>query len=347
MGSMTEQMVGGLVLFQLQERMAEATENRTTTMALANAAASLLLIQAGKSIRELRKQTIGEGDSAVVVAAGPSVRLSDPARSIKEADFRGAVISSESAISYLLKAGIVPDLVLSVDPHPMRIVRFLGDPHLSQEVLEKDDYFRRQDLDATFADEMRKNDEILELMARHGRDIRIALSSSASADLVRRVHEIGMDVYWWNPMLDDPDQQESASRTLIRSNGLPALNAGGNIGTACWMMAHAVLEKRKVALTGVDFGYYASTPYSATQYYHEAVALVGQDRLDEIFVKIFNPHLETWFYTDPAYYWYRQAFLDLAADADCETWNCTQGGILFGDGITFAPLSEFLARQPV
>jgi hypothetical protein len=336
-------MVGGSILFRLQGRMAEATENRTTAMAVANAAASYSLIKAEKSIRDLRGQAIGQGDSAIVVAAGPSVRQTDPARQIRESGYRGAVISSESAISYLLRAGIVPDLVVSVDPHPMRIVRFLGDPHLSPEVLESDDYFRRQDLDVSFADEMRKNDEILELMARHGRDIRIALSSSASTDLVRRVHEIGMDVYWWNPLLDDPDQPESQSRRLMRSNGLPALNAGGNVGTACWMMAHAVLEKRRVALTGVDFGYYDTTPYTATQYYHEAVALVGKDRLDEIFVKIFNPHLERWFYTDPAYYWYRQAFLELAADADCETWNCTQGGILFGDNIRFTPLAEFLA----
>ena len=51
------------------------------------------------------------------------------------------------------------------------------------------------------------------------------------------------------------------------------------------------------------------------------------------------------FYTDPAYLWYCQSFLELAKDADCETYNCTEGGILFGDNIKFVPLAEFLGAQ--
>lgn len=342
---MSTEMTGGAILLRLQDHMADATEARTMTLALDNAKASFELIKAGKSIRDLRGQPIGEGDAAIVVAAGPSIKRHDPAPQIKQADFKGAIVCAESAISYLLKNGIVPDLAISVDPHPMRIVRWFGDPNLSSEVMEKDDYFRRQDLDASFADEMRKNDEILELMARHGKQIRIALASSANPDVVKRVHDIGMDVYWWNPLLDDPDRDNSVTKTLQRENRLPAVNAGGNVGTASWMMAHAVLEKKTVALTGVDFGYYADTPYRNTQYYYEAVDLVGEERLDEIFIRIHNPHLDTWSYTDPAYYWYRHAFLELAKDADCETVNCTQGGILFGDPIRFAPLSEFLAEH--
>lgn len=336
--------VGGSILLRLQSQMADATEARTMDLALNNAKISHPLIMAGKSIKELRNQTIGVGDSAIIVAAGPSIKRHDPAPMIKAADYKGTIVCAESAISYLLKNGIVPDLAVSVDPHPLRIVRWFGDPNLSHESLKDDDYFRRQDLDASFADEMRKNEEILELMAKHGKNIRIALSSSASADVVNRVHEIGMDVYWWNPLLDDPDRPDSVTKALQRKNRLPAMNAGGNVGTATWMMANAVLDKRKVALTGVDFGYYADTPYRNTQYYHEAVELVGEERLDEIFIRLHNPHLDQWFYTDPAYYWYRQAFLELAKDAECETVNCTQGGILFGEPIRFAPLSQFLAE---
>ncbi len=313
-------------------------------LALDNARSNLPLIRAGQSLRALRDAAIGAGDTAIVVAAGPSIKRHDPAAEIKASGYRGAIVCAESAISYLLRHGIVPDLAVSVDPHPMRIVRWFGDPNLSREVLEGDDYFRRQDLDASFADEMRKNDEVLELMERHGKQIRIALSSSTNPDVVERVTAIGMDVYWWNPLLDDPDRPGSVTTALQRENRLPAVKAGGNIGTACWMMAHAVLGKKAVALTGIDFGYYPDTPYRNTQYYYEAVDLVGEDRLDEIFIRIYNPHLDVWFYTDPAYYWYRQGFLDLASDADCATVNCTQGGILFGEPIRFAPLAEFLAE---
>jgi hypothetical protein len=181
-------------------------------------------------------------------------------------------------------------------------------------------------------------------MDRHGPSIRIALATSAAPDVVERVHQIGMQVYWWNPMLDDPDETDSITRKLCQENGLPAVNAGGNVGTSCWMMAHAVLGKAKVALTGMDFGYYASTPFENTQYYKEALALVGPDKLAEMYIRIYNPYLQEWYYTDPAYFWYRKAFLELAAEADCTTYNCTEGGILFGDNVDFIQLKDYLGR---
>jgi hypothetical protein len=154
-----------------------------------------------------------------------------------------------------------------------------------------------------------------------------------------------MEVYWWNPMLDDPDQEDSHSRRIMRGNRLPCVNAGGNVGTAAWMMAHAVLGKKHVAVTGMDFSYYSDTPYKNTQYYYEAVDLVGVDNLNSLYIHVHNPHTGMDFFTDPAYMWYRQAFLELAKDADCKTYNCTEGGILFGDGIEFLPLSDFLQRM--
>ena len=92
----------------------------------------------------------------------------------------------------------------------------------------------------------------------------------------------------------------------------------------------------------MDFSYYWDTPYKNTQYYWDAVNLVGEANLDSIFIDIENPYLNKLFYTDPAYYWFKKAFLELAADADCITYNCTEGGILFGENINFAPLSTFL-----
>ena len=175
--------------------------------------------------------------------------------------------------------------------------------------------------------------------------MRIALATSASEAVVARALDLGMEIYWWNPMLDDPDQPGSRTREAWRLNRFPCVNAGGNVGTACWMMAHAVLGKRHVALTGMDFAYYDGTPYSATQYYREALALVGEKDLSRLYPRYLNPHTNTWFYTDPAYNWYREAFLEMVRDADCMTYNCTGGGILFGDGIIHMALGDFLDRH--
>lgn len=334
----------GALVRALIANMGRLTWDRVGEMAMRNARANLPHVGRGKSIGALREAALGEGDSAVIVAAGPSVQRQNPARLIAESGYRGTVISTDSGIAHCLRNGVVPHLIVSLDPHPSRIVRWFGDPDLSEEAVRTDDYYRRQDLDPVFTNEMQANAEIIRLMAKHAHDMPIALATSASAAVVKRVMEARMPLYWWNPMLDDPDDPEGASRQLMEMNGLPSVNAGGNVGSAAWMIADAVLAKKHVALTGMDFAYYDGTPYSATQYYREALDLVGESNLDSLFSRIYNPHVGAWFISDPAYQWYKHCFLDMAEHADCETYNCTEGGILFGEGVHFCSLREFLSR---
>ncbi len=337
---------------RLVARMPRLTMDRNAEAILANVRRNSELKDRGRSLAALRGAGLGAGDRAIVIAAGPSIKRLDPAKDLREAGFRGATIATDSAIAYCLRSGIVPDLVVSLDPHPTRIVRWLGDPALTAEHLSTDSYFRRQDMDTRFADELGANLEILALLDRHGPDMRIALCTSASEAVVSRVMETGMEIYWWNPMLDDPDEPGSLTIKIFEANGLPCLNAGGNVGTACWMMAQAVIGKKVVGVTGMDFSYFEGTPYEHTQYYHEIVDLVGEENLQSVFMRVHNPHTNTWFYTDPAYMWYREAFLELSADAGCRTVNCTGSGILFGGNVEFLPLADFLAEvslgdQPV
>jgi hypothetical protein len=335
----------GSLGLQLVAQMGELTGARINELGLTNARANQAQLHHGNSLKHLRGQTLGNSDRALIVAAGPSLKRQDAARGIKQHGFDGAIVATDSAMLYCLRHDIVPDLVVTLDPHGERIVRWFGNPHLSEEHLAKDDYFARQDMDTSFADQLRANDEILNLLDRYGKRMRIALSTSAAPQVVQRAVDTGMDIYWWNPMYDDPDAPGSLTQQLHAMNKLPSVNAGGNVGAACWMMAHAVLDKAHIGIVGMDFGYYADTPYRNTQYYKELVELFGEARLDEAFVRIFNPHLQQWYYTDPAYLWYRNCFLEMAADAACATYNCTEGGILFGEPIRFVSLREFL-RAP-
>lgn len=336
---------GGGLGRKLVANMERMTRDRIGALCLENVARNRPYFAHGHSLARLRQEAVGEGDAAIVVAAGPSIKRHDPIRAIKAADFKGALVVTESAIYYCLRNGVVPDLVVTVDPAPIRIIRWFGDPGLTPDALAADDYYRRQDMDDSFARELGANAHVLELMDRHAKGMKIALSTASSEAVVKRVLEAGMTPYWWNPMLDDPDAKGSVTRRIQADNGFPSVNAGGNIGTACWVMADAVLGKRHVALTGVDFSYYDDTPLSATQYYPDAVALVGEENLDSLYIRIHNPHTGTWFYTDPAYMWYREVFLEMAADAECATYNCTGGGILFGDNVEFVALEWFLERH--
>jgi hypothetical protein len=333
---------GGEKAWELLDHMEQMTWDRHAGLSQKNAADNAPRFSEGQSLAALLREEIGSGDTATVIAAGPSVKRRDPANLVKQSGYKGAVVASESAISYCLRNGVVPDLAVTVDPGIERVVRWLGDPDLTPEKLAADDYFARQDQDDAFADEMRANEEILELLDKHGSSIRIALSTTSAKVLVDRVFDAGLQVYWFNPMLDDPDVPGSATAKLQAENGFPSVNAGGNVGTLCWLMAGEVLRKKNVALTGVDFSYYDDTPYLNTQYYYEAVDLVGEENLDSLFTRFYNPHVEAWFFTDPAYLWYRQCFLEMAEDSDYNTYNCTEGGILFGNNIECLPFKAFL-----
>ena len=341
---MNKKVTGGELGLKFVAEMEQITMDRIADIGIANARGNVPYLNRGKNLKALRGESLGKGNRALIIAAGPSLKRQNVAGQLKESGYDGALIATDSSLRYCLHHKMVPDLIVTLDPHAKRIVRWFGDPQLKEADLDKDDYFSRQDMDSIFSDELKANREILNLLDRYGKTLRIALSTSASPAVVKRVLETGMQIYWWNPMYDDPDAPNSLTRQLYDLNGLPSVNAGGNVGTACWMMAHAVLGKRRVALTGVDFSYYDGTAYKNTQYYYEALDLVGEENLDQFFIRIYNPYLKNWFYTDPAYMWYREIFLEMAQEADCETYNCTEGGILFGDRVNFVTLEKFLTK---
>ena len=340
---MSDSDKSGLLGERIAAGMATITLEKVADIGLKNAQLNAPLIASGKSIEDLATGSLANASDALIIAAGPSLHRNNPAPVMRDSGFSGTIIATESAMSWCLRNGIVPSLVVTLDPHPGRIVRWFGDPALNGGTLAADDYFSRQDMDPKFRqDQLRFNAELLALIDRHASQIRVAVASCASRAVVDRVMRAGMDVYWWNPIYDDYDHPSSLTRRIHAMNGLPCLNAGGNVGSACWVFAHAVLGKTRVGLVGMDLGYYADTPYAQTQYYREIVDLVGEDRLDEVFVRVTNPNLDQDFYTDPAYLWYRNGFLEMAQAADCETYNCSGGGILFGEGIKWASLEDFV-----
>lgn len=324
---------------RIASQLEAATFERVAAVGLANAEINHPRIR--RSILELAQVPLGAGDAAVVVGAGPSLHRKWSLERLKASGFTGTIVAADGALGACLRTGVVPHVVVTLDPHPERIVRWFGDPSLTKP--PADDYFRRQEMDPSHAqDELAANRELIALVDAYGPQLKIAAATSAAPAVVDRCEKAGMELYWWNPMYDDYEQPESVSRRLYRRNGLPCLNGGGNVGTAAWVLTHAVLGKKRVALIGMDFSYLPGTPYSRTQYYHELRDLLG-DHFEEGFIHLENPYLgETWF-CDPAHYWFREVFLEMAKETDCETFNCTEGGILFGPGVTTVPLEEFLA----
>ena len=327
---------------RLVDQMEQITFDRIGKKSISNIKYNLKYLDEGQSIGKLKKQ-FSEFDHAIIIAAGPSIKRMDPIKEMKRHDgFKGKIISTDSGLQYCLKNNVIPDLVVTIDPHESRIIRWFGNPNLNQQEIDSDDYYRRQDMDEDFSNEISVNTKLINRVNTNCKGMPIALSTASSKAVVERVISVGMDIYWFNPMLDNPDLENSHTMAAHRLNKLPCINCGGNVGTTAWMILDEVLKAKTIALTGVDFSYYSDTSYLQTQYYHEAVEIVGEENLDEFFIKVFNPYLDKWFFTDPAYYWYRQAFLEMVRDGSSITYNCTNGGILFGENVKFTKLNQYL-----
>jgi len=320
--------------------LSEATLKKTAGLGLQHARENLPYL--GKTIRDLQTELVAKTPApALVISAGPSLHKRNSLATIKESGFQGQIVCADGAFGHCLRNGLIPDYVLTVDPDPHRIIRWFGDPRLSER--PEDDYFRRQDLDpALHNDEYRKNEEMIRLVNQYGPKIKLIISTSASPEIAKRCLDAGMTLYWWNPLYDDYDRPDSVSRAVFRLNRVPCMVTGGNVGTSCWVFAQTILQSPDVILVGMDCSYPPGTKPENTQYYEYLKEIFPEDPAKGL-VRIFNPHLEETWLTDPGYYWYAQIFRQLVKMAPGRTHNCTEGGILFGEGIEFRGLAETLA----
>jgi hypothetical protein len=277
-----------------------------------------------KSIRDIKPH----GKSAVVVSAGPSLYRNNTLERLK--GYKGVIVAIDGSYIRCLKAGVLPDYVLTLDPHPTRLVRWFGDPELERN-MAGDDYFSRQDLDVDFRDHSREmNRANIALVDSLRHLTKLVICSTAPENVVERT--AAFDRYWWCPLVDDPER-EGLTRRIIAETGLPAMNTGGNVGTAAWVFALTVLKIQNIAVVGMDLGYHKDTPIEQTQTYPQ---LKDRKNLAGYF-----PRFGDW-YTDPTYSWYRQNLLDLVAASGTTLTNCTGGGLLSGPGIEVMELERWL-----
>jgi hypothetical protein len=340
---MTESNESSLPLLKVVDEIALIGKLKHSEAILNHAQANLPRIH--QSIRNLPVAAESKLRSAIIISAGPSLRRRTTIRRIVESGYAGTIIAVDGSYVACLREGLVPDYVVTLDPHPTRIVRWFGDPEW-EDHRRGDTYFERQDLDIEFRENSRRqNQENMQLVNEYGHKSIAIVASSAPPNVVARLTAARMQLFWWHPLVDSPNESGSLTRRLFNIIKLPCLNTGGNVGGASWVFAATVLEIPAIGLTGMDFGYYSDTPKEQTQTYYELMAHLGTDDISDYFVNMKFPLTNEVFYTDPTYFWYRRNFLELVTKSNALTCNCTEGGTLFGAGIQCISLDEFFARQ--
>ncbi|MBK7843494.1 MAG: DUF115 domain-containing protein [Bdellovibrionales bacterium] len=311
---------------------------------LRNAEENLEFTRVQKTIREVKLPQNKNPKRGLVISAGPSLFKRKSIQRIRESKFDGVIVAIDASLSACLREGLIPDFVLTLDPHVTRMVRWFGDPQL-EENSKNDDYFLRQDLDVEFrANAVKRNADTIELINKYGKQTRAIVASTAPRNVVARINEAGIEAFWWNPLVDNPGSENSLTRRLFQLNRLPSMNTGGNVGSAAWVFASTILKIPEIGMVGMDMGYYADTPYENTQLYYEYIKHLGSDKeIAACFKQVIFPFDGQEYYTDPTYYWYRCNFLSMVLKSESRTINCTEGRTLFGEGIVISDLEGFLS----
>ena len=299
-----------------------------------------------KSFKDLPTLSAEKLKSAIIVSAGPSLHKFDVLKKLQRSNYKGCIVAIDGSLVKCLKNGIIPDYVLTLDPHPTRIVRWFGDDDF-EENTRHDDYFSRQDLDVEFRNNsIKENQANIDLVNKYASQIKLVICSSAPRNVVKRAIEAGFDMYWWNPIVDAPQAPESLTRKIYNINKKSCMNTGGTVGTAAWVFANAILKIPEIAITGMDLGYHSETAIEMTQTYYELQEFVtNREELEQLFPKFNFPLTGEEFYIDPTYFWYRKNFLELHSRAAGKTYNCSEAGTLFDDNFSCITLNDFLQQE--
>lgn len=297
-----------------------------------------------KSIRDI-DISYKNRDSALVISAGPSLHKNNILERIKNSDYKGIIVAVDGSYIKCLQNGVVPDFVLTLDPHPTRMVRWFGDPDFEKN-MEGDDFFDRQDLNIEFRNNsQQKNRSNINLVDEHASESKLVICSTAPKNIVSRCLSADFDSYWWAPLVDNPYREGSVTRTVCEATGLPAMNTGGNVGSAAWVFAQTQLKAKNIAVVGMDLGYYSDTPIEKTQTYYELKSHLNDDDFKNAFRQFKSPISGEDFYVDPTYAWYCQNLLDMIKANGAKLYNCSGGGVLFGDGVECISIEDFISKE--
>lgn len=305
MGSRFDELVSQITQIGLEHHAQTLLENTRRNAASVH-----------RTIRDVRPV---RNSRSLVVSAGPSLYRQEILARLARVERRPIVVATDGAYIQCLKAGIVPDWVVTIDPHPTRIAVLFGAD-------SQDDYFDRTRADHGFERAQSNRPLVDEHRAP------LVIASSAPQSVVERTARF--DRYWFVPLVDDPEDAGLTS-AMVEATGAPALNTGGTVGTAAWAFAHAVLKSPDIAVVGMDFGYPQGTPLENTQEWN----LTGGDP------ELYPQFPERGYYSSPTYWWYRQNFLDLLEAADARVTNCSGAGLLYGDRIEEMRLEEWINKS--
>ena len=291
-----------------------------------NFAINLNDIWSGKSAKILTPMNFQESSTAIVIGKGPSIKKHQHFKLLAESNFTGTIICTDGALKSALKEGITPTkfpkfFVVTIDPKEV-IQRYYDDT----------------------------------IVREFGKKINGIFSTVTDPHVINKVKDAGIKIHWTHPLFDYEEGKKSfnsISALMVRSknhdHGLPAIQTGGNVGSASWFVAWRILRCNVITLIGINHGWEDDDPWDliiSHGHEYDVPNIKARDELaQKLFPRIYNPDFDSYCVLDPIFQYYSSALKEFIKRSPdwLTTINATEGGSIFGDRIKSLRFSAFLA----
>jgi len=254
-----------------------------------NFALNLTNIWNEKSARDLdptfnSKQT--KTNSSIVIGAGPSLKKYNHLEMLANSDYKGSIICTDRSLVPALQAGITPEkfpnfYVVTIDTNET-IKKFYED----------------------------------ETIKKFGSGINGIFTTVTNPSTINEARKRGINIHWVHALFDYEEGKKSfnqISGIMVRaknhSDGLPAIQTGGNVGTSCWFVGWKILRCTTIGLIGIDHSWSGDESWEKIASYYKISpdSKIQDSNYKKLFPKIYNPEFNSSCTLDPVFQYYSNA----------------------------------------
>lgn len=264
-------------------------------------------------------------NSAIVIGRGPALKKYKHLELLANSDFKGSIVCTDGALPHILESGVTPEkfpkfYVVTIDAYEGVI-----------------DFYNNKFVD------------------KYGNKIKGVFSTLTHNKVVNRARKSGIKIHWLHTLFDYNEGKKSfnsISASIVRaknhSNGLPAIQTGGNSGTSSWFVSWKILKCANIALIGINHGWEETDSLETIISHGNNINAPNIDVDSQLFTKLFpkihNPEFNTNCILDPTFQFYSEALKEFISRAPSwvNTINATEGGSIFGENITCMTFQKFL-----
>lgn len=262
-------------------------------------------------------EKIKNAKSAIIIGAGPSLKKYNHLNMLAKSDYKGLVIACDRILISCLEAGVVPDIVVTIDGDAT-IMDFYNSPLVGQ-----------------YADK-----------------IQAIFSTTAHPDAVHSWSNKDT-LHFMNCHMDTMETPISLSKGMWLMANKTMMQTGGNVGMTGWFLAHA-LHKAPLCLIGVDLSHPAPCDLQEIESYQTYFNMHAgdMDKVIKCFRRDYNPFFKnesiTHYVWDTYFEVARSWMAALYKQHGVMTYNCTGGGIMHSfEGMEQMHFQDFLEEHKI